>query len=61
MMFIIGDPVVHRRLNIKGTVIDSNQQWGWYIVEWEDGRVREYHSEMRPHEAKVRLDTSAFT
>lgn len=55
MKFKKGDRVVNKLNHKLGTVVDVNDYWGWFIVEYDDGDIREYTSVIRDHELAVRL------
>lgn len=43
MKFVVGDPVIHMRDGRQGQVVEVNERYGWFRVEWEDGRDKEYN------------------
>lgn len=56
MMFVVGDPVVHRLNNKKGKIVAVSQKYGWYRVRHADGFEREYQGNLAPSKLMWRID-----
>jgi hypothetical protein len=56
MKWVIGDPVINRLSNEKGVVVDVNNYWGWYVVEYSEGVKKRYTTDLRDNDLICKPD-----
>jgi hypothetical protein len=49
----VGKRVEHKRDHYDGKIVEVNNYWGWYVVEWGDGQRKTYTSDLADYESPV--------
>ena len=55
-MIFLGEERVVDKKNKKGTVIQVNNKWGWFKVQFDNGFTRIYEGTGKHHDISIKLD-----
>jgi len=57
MRFKVRDPVVNMNTGWQGRVIEINEKYGWFKVQWDNGKIKMYNG----HEGSRRSVSFDYT